>query len=419
MENAMKNALKFHQDDVEAITDPTTGSGDVRLFEEALGQDGQPFVLHVQDPPNKTRPRHYHHGDVIYVYLQGEHHIEGEGTYRAGDIRWTRAGHAYGPETTGPEGGTWWVISYADPIPVDVPEADVANLAKPAIPTQSNRLPEFEPDYDWPTIDATVLETGGVILKQFLTVSKLHDINAEIDTYLESSQKGDPDSGAHVYDLFLGHKTIRLHGLADKLPSGGELIADERLVDWAHRMMASHGETIQLNAGELIQICPGETSQFLHRDSDSWSELPISKQPIVVNAILALDDFTLENGATHVANGSWQWDRHRQPKSEELARVVMKAGDVVLFRADLIHGGGGNETDAHRRAVSITYCPSWLRPVENSILNIPPNKAALLPESVTRLLGYAAHDSTGERGGMLGLYEGGDPSKTLEPGDAK
>ena len=417
MEIAMKNALKFNPKDVDAITDPTTGSGDIRLFEEALGQEGQPFVLHVQDPPHKTRPRHYHHGDVIYFYVAGEHHIEGEGTYRAGDVRWTRAGHAYGPETTGPEGGTWWVISYADPIPVDVPEGEAQATRAPVKAATPDRLPEFEPDYDWAAIDATVLETGGAILKGFLSPDMLGTLNGEIDTYLGTTGKGAPDSGTSVYDLFLGHRTIRLHGLVEKIASTAELIADDRLVEWAKRMMGPTRPPVLLNAGELIQISPGESSQFLHRDSDSWSALPIGPYPIVVNAILALDDFTLENGATHVAPGSWKWDRHRQPKTEELARVVMSAGDVVLFRADLVHGGGGNESKARRRAISLTYCPTWLRTVENSSLNVPPAQAARLPEKVSRLLGYAAHDATGDRGGMLGLYEGGDPANALKAGN--
>ena len=125
----MIEALKFDVKTVTGIPDPTTESGEIFLFQEALGQNGRPFVFMVKDPPNKTRARHYHHADVLYVYVSGEHHIEGEGTYRAGDLRWTHAGHVYGPETTGPEGGAWWVISYSDPIPVDVDQAtDEANV---------------------------------------------------------------------------------------------------------------------------------------------------------------------------------------------------------------------------------------------------------------------------------------------------
>ena len=32
--------------------------------------------------------------------------------------------------------------------------------------------------------------------------------------------------------------------------------------------------------------------------------------------------------------------------------------------------GGANTTDARRRVISLSYCAGWLRPVENSYLNV-------------------------------------------------
>lgn len=163
----MTDTLKFDLATVSGIPDPTTGSGEIFLFDEALGQDGRPFVFMVEDPPDKTRSRHYHHGDVLYVYVAGEHHIEGEGTYRAGDLRWTRAGHTYGPETTGPDGGAWWVISYRDPIPVDVAADEAAGVVD-VEPAEPGRLPRFEAPYDWTAIDQTVRSVGGAVLAGLL-----------------------------------------------------------------------------------------------------------------------------------------------------------------------------------------------------------------------------------------------------------
>ena len=44
-----------------------------------------------------------------------------------------------------------------------------------------------------------------------------------------------------------------------------------------------------LNAAELIQIGAGEPGQYLLRDSDSWPLVPLGDQPIIVNALIALD----------------------------------------------------------------------------------------------------------------------------------
>ena len=138
------------------------------------------------------------------------------------------------------------------------------------------------------------------------------------------------------------------------------------------------------------------------------------RAPLVVNAIIALDDCTLDNGATYVAPGSWEWEPERQPTAEEWVRAVLTAGDVLLFRGDIIHGGGANTSDARRRVLSISYCAGWLRPVENSFLNIPRDTAAASSPVIQALLGYKAHDATYKSGGLVGLYENGDPAVALE-----
>jgi ectoine hydroxylase-related dioxygenase (phytanoyl-CoA dioxygenase family) len=169
-----------------------------------------------------------------------------------------------------------------------------------------------------------------------------------------------------------------------------------------------------VNAAELIQIGAGEPAQLLHRDSDSWQAAPRGMKPVVVNAIVALDDFTLENGATHLALGSSNWDPRRAAQRSELSRAVMRRGDAILFRGDLIHGGGANNTHQHRRALSLSYCAGWLRPVENHQLNISIDQARQLSATTQALLGYQAHNATTTRGGMLGLFEGGQPHRALE-----
>jgi ectoine hydroxylase-related dioxygenase (phytanoyl-CoA dioxygenase family) len=415
----MTNAMKITAEGIDPFIDPTTGSGNIFMLAEAMGQSGRPFAFMVEDPPHKTRPRHYHHGDVIYVYVQGEHVIEGEGTYRAGDIRWTKAGHTYGPETTGSEGGAWWVISYSDPIPVDMPADKVMTQANgaaiaPRQSTEPGRLPNFDAPYDWKAIDDAVRTVGGAIIKGIVSPDDVQALNIQTDAYLEAHAGiGKPESGSTTYDMFLGQRTTRLHGLAEKIPASAGLIGKPELVDWANRLLGAKCSSIMLNAGELIQIGPGEPAQYLHRDSDSWAQLPIDADTVIVNAIVALDPFTLENGATYIAPESWQWDKHRQPKDGEFARAVMDAGDAILFRGDLLHGGGENASAERRRAISVSYCAGWLRPVENSFLNIDRKTAAKLSSTLQSLLGYAAHDAVKHRGGMLGLYENGDPGKSL------
>lgn len=276
-------------------------------------------------------------------------------------------------------------------------------------------LGRFAPPYDWSAIDAIVHEEGGVIVESLFSREAVARFNREIDDYLAANKDaGQPRSGSSAYDKFLGHRTVRLQGLIEKFESAAGWIGRRELFEWADRTFEPVATSMLLNAGELIQIGPGEPSQHFHRDSDSWPMAPLGEHPLVVNAIVALDPFTLENGATHVAPGSWRWDRDRKPRAHEILRSPMAAGDALLFRGDLVHCGGANTTANPRRAVSISYCVGWLRPVENSILNVTRERAKTLPKHVQGLLGYAAYDGTRDRGGLVGLYENGDPAVLLE-----
>ena len=97
----------------------------------------------------------------------------------------------------------------------------------------------------------------------------------------------------------------------------------------------------------------------------------------------------------------------------ETAQRFVASGDALVFRGDVVHGGGENRSGERRRVLSISYCAGWLRPVENSFLNVSRETARRLPPEVAALLGYAANDESRNLGGMVGLFENGDPSRAL------
>jgi hypothetical protein len=278
-----------------------------------------------------------------------------------------------------------------------------------------DELPRFTRPYDWAQIDSAVQTIGGAIVEDLLAPNEVELLNDQVDESLVlHGDIANAATGSGIYDTFLGHKTLRLHGLLEKAPASADLIGRPDLVEWAERMIAPVASSVLLNAGELIQIEPGEPAQFLHRDTDSWP-VPIGAHPHLVNALVALDPCTLKNGATYVAPASWEWEPRRKPQDGELIRAIMKPGDGLLFRGDLVHGGGENTTESRRRVLSISYCAGWLRPVENSFLNLSRETVRLLPSKLQALLGYAPYDGTKQLGGMIGLYENGDPLRALEP----
>ncbi len=280
---------------------------------------------------------------------------------------------------------------------------------------QPATLPRFGVPHDWPSIDEATATVGGAIVERLLPDDLVERLNAELDAHGRANpDEGLPDTGDAEADAFHGKRTIRLHALTEKLPSGAELIGHDPLVDWADRQMRAISAQTRLNAGESIEIGPGEPAQMLHRDSDAWPMVPPLAGPLVVNAIISLTPFTHANGATAVVPGSWRWPKQREPEPDQVTYAEMHPGDALLFRGDLIHGGGANSTTTPRRAISVSYCAGWLRPFEESLLNVPPDLARRHPKRVQSLLGYEAHDAIAFRGGTVGLFEGRDPSRALE-----
>ena len=274
-------------------------------------------------------------------------------------------------------------------------------------------LQHFSRPLDWSTILPITRTTGGAIIEGALAPEAVELLNKEINTYLAQEGKIEPASGSESYDSFLGFNTIRRHGLLEKFPSAEQVIHHPELLPWVDEIMAPISGTTLLNAAELIEIRPGEPRQSAHRDSDSWP-IPLTEDPFIVNIIYALDDFTLENGATWIAPHSWDWPKDRRAKTEDYERAVMRAGDAILFRGDLIHRGGANESGAPRRAISVSYCAGWLRPVENSFLNISRETVQKQSSKMQQLLGFTAYDGEAQQSGLLGLYENGDPQRWLE-----
>jgi ectoine hydroxylase-related dioxygenase (phytanoyl-CoA dioxygenase family) len=108
-----------------------------------------------------------------------------------------------------------------------------------------------------------------------------------------------------------------------------------------------------------------------------------------VGAILALDDFTDDNGATYFLPGS-QWRTDPPSETEFLSnsvRAYPKAGDMVLFSARTWHMGGENHTDRPRHALTINACRSFMKQRFDFPRLVPTEIVNTLSAVGTRFLG--------------------------------
>lgn len=127
-----------------------------------------------------------------------------------------------------------------------------------------------------------------------------------------------------------------------------------------------------------------------------------------ISTIWAIDDFTEDNGATVLIDGSHRWGDDKIPAMDEPSIVAqMPAGSVLVFTDALWHRSGANRSGAPRFGVTIQYCAAWARQIENMVLAVPPDIARTLPERLQSLLGYNIHPP------FVGYVDGHHPAKML------
>jgi len=100
--------------------------------------------------------------------------------------------------------------------------------------------------------------------------------------------------------------------------------------------------------------------QNVHRDIRFGSD----SRRFMVNALVMLDDFTLENGATHILSHSQNIAQQPADKDfyAQAARATGERGAVLLFDSRMWHATGRNTTDAPRRALTLTFTSPFFKP---------------------------------------------------------
>jgi ectoine hydroxylase-related dioxygenase (phytanoyl-CoA dioxygenase family) len=245
-------------------------------------------------------------------------------------------------------------------------------------------------------------------------------MNAELDPHV-AAPAGDEYLNPFL-ESFFGANTRHVTAV----PAKSRVFAEEVLIDPAllaicDTILGPACASYQLNLAHVLDRGPGTGAQLLHRDELVWNFLPRPHPTVQLATMVALVDFTAENGATRVIPGSHKEDRDfvfDPAEIDELAAPAeMRAGSAVVYLGSTLHGGGANTTTDHsRRGLHVSYVVGWLRTEENNYLSLWPDVIRTLPRRSQELLGFAAHDALGVGGGYLGVVDLQDPVELLERG---
>lgn len=238
-------------------------------------------------------------------------------------------------------------------------------------------------------------EQGYTVVEQFLTSDVIEPIREAFNTEVPITEM-----------RFLGSttgNTWRAHNLLAKTRAIDELLLDTRLRAIVEGVI---GKFCQINIATLFNTLPGEFKQDLHQDDGLWP-IPRPHPSFLCNLLIAFDDFTTENGATHVVPHSHQWTKPVDQTMKSV-QVEIKSGSAIFWEGGLWHGGGANTTtDQERMGLFISHLVSYLRPSDLQLVSVPREVVRALPRKLQRLLGYYPFGN-----GVDGL----DPLNTLHDG---
>ncbi|MBB3009599.1 phytanoyl-CoA dioxygenase family protein [Cupriavidus alkaliphilus] len=257
---------------------------------------------------------------------------------------------------------------------------------------------------------SAIKEDGGAIVKGFLGASLTENLKKDLLPMLETTPNG-------VDEYFAGAQTRRLSRLFARTDhmvdvalnplylETARLILQTPIKVWSGENQVEVAPDIQVGVTQAIQIQPGQGVQPLHRDDSVWLwRHPGYNREARAQIMIALTDFTEENGGTLVIPGSHKWDDERMPRQEEAIPTVMEAGDALIFIGSTYHGGGQNRSDAPRTGLTMSYDLAILRQEENHYLTLPIERVKRFPEELQRLLGWSCSTTYAgfvERNGVM------------------
>ena len=154
-------------------------------------------------------------------------------------------------------------------------------------------------------------------------------------------------------------------------------------------------------AASTSRIAPDNYALGPHQDSpfeqNPGCPLPPAEYPLVIQTIIAFDDFTESNGPLYVVphshkkrqrvNLPWGGNTPKGPIPNDAMKVVVPKGSAILAIGHIWHGAASNTTDRPRRGFLVEYVSSVCEPRERFTTdNIHDNALKYFSRRLLRML---------------------------------
>lgn len=164
-----------------------------------------------------------------------------------------------------------------------------------------------------------------------------------------------------------------------------ELVMKEKILEVSKEIL---GEYFILNLQNAIINRPNikHHQTLWHRDLPYHNA--VSSSPLAINALFAIDDFTVETGATELLPYS---HKHEALPSEEFISrnkqvAILQAGSIVMFDSMVYHRAGLNSSGKIRRGINQMYTVPMIKQFYNFPLTLQENTK--ISDSEKQVLGF-------------------------------
>ena len=191
-------------------------------------------------------------------------------------------------------------------------------------------------------------KNGFLIVRQFAAKAECEGMLRELVNAIDEDQRTRPD----VFDAGMVHNCF-IRG-----PMMLRHLDSVQLREATNDLLCKHAIVYAFQSSSLA---PGQGNFGSRVHVDSPRFIPGYRTNL--GYILALQDFTKDNGATYVLPGS-----HRMPEKPSDAKFFAGAvqlecqmGDAIFFDARLWHAAGSNKTQDWRHGLTINFCRPYMR----------------------------------------------------------
>ena len=190
----------------------------------------------------------------------------------------------------------------------------------------------------------------------------------------------------------------------DSLLNSGEAILrliDDPLISLLSQSLLGWDCKLDNLAVSTSRIAPNNYPLGPHQDSpfeqNPGCPLPPPEYPLVLQTIIAIDDYTEDNGPLYVIPGShrkrlrvnlpWSGNMPKGPVPKDALKVIIPAGSAILAVGHIWHGASSNITSTPRRGFLLEYVSSVCEPRERfTTENVNDASLSLFSRRLLRLI---------------------------------